>query len=56
MMAKRMATRAAAAPAFGASQRRGTNSQNSTTTGMAASSVDQTGDQRTLPTSGSRLC
>ena len=36
-----MAVSAPAAPAFDASQRRGTSSQNSTTTGSAASSVDQ---------------
>src|SRR6516164_439461 len=51
-----MAVTAPAAPAFGASQRRGTKSQNSTSTGNAASSVDQSPDHNTEPWSGSSRC
>src|SRR5712691_12847407 len=56
MMAMMMAVAAPAAPAFGASQRRGTNSQNSTSTGNAASSVDQSPDHNTEPWRGSSRC
>src|SRR5262249_9518107 len=50
------ATRAAAAPALGASQRRGTSNQKRTTTGKAAKSVDHRDEQKILPWSGSRCC
>ena len=45
------------APALGASQRRGTSSQNSTSTGRAASSVDHSHDPGTFHgCNGSRCC
>ena len=50
------ATNAAVAPALGANQRRGTKSQNSTTTGNPANSVDHKGDQGSLSCKGSSCC
>ena len=44
-MATKIAVTAPAAPAFGASQRRGTKSQKSTRTGNPASAVDQNARQ-----------
>src|SRR5258708_38219345 len=47
---------AAAKPAQGASQRRSTSRYNSPRIGRPASAIDQMGDQKILPLSGSRCC
>src|SRR4051812_14967159 len=62
MTATRMADSAPAAPAFDASQRLGTSSQNKTSTGKPAKKVDQTGvhsssyPRKDLPARGSSDC